>query len=417
MKNSQLSVRLYGDAIGVLEQAPHGKMVFSYNDSVSQSLSLGMPLSQQVYHTVECEAFFGGLLPENEEVKKLIGKRYGVSYNNSFALLKAIGHDCAGAISFHEMDEPILPQRLFPLTGEVISEKDLYTHIRALPRHPLFLGLNDLRLSLAGVYDKAAVCLINGEIAIPTAGCPTTHILKPEISTLENIVENEYFCLKIAAHMGLNVPTVEIRHIKDISFLLIERYDRQIHDQQIERIHQEDFCQALGIVSSRKYQNEGGPGFKACFELLENTLRPAIDRNKLASALVFNFLIGNMDAHAKNFSLLHQSASVVQIAPFYDIVCTRAYPEFTNKMAMRIGSQYEENKVLPRHWEQLCKDIQYSYPALKQLIRKQADLILAAVEIEKNQLAQIQHKKPIIDKIILGIEKRITKTIKRFESS
>lgn len=415
MKNKQLSVRLYGNAVGVLEQTRAGKMIFSYAEKAGQAISLALPVRQKFYHNEMCEAFFGGLLPENIMARKLIGKRYGVSYNNSFALLRAIGHDCAGAISFHAMDEPVLPQPFFPLRGKIMSDKMLYTHIQNLPKQPLFLDVEELKLSLAGVHDKAAICLIDNQIAIPENGCPTTHILKPQIAEFEHVVENEYFCLKVAEKVGLVVPAVEIRQVKSSTFLLVERYDRRIQNQQVERIHQEDFCQASGIVSIKKYQREGGAGFKACFELLQNTVTPALSRNQLMAALVFNFLIGNMDAHAKNFSLLHQSAEVIQLAPFYDIVCTRVYPELSKKMAMKIGNEYDSEKIFPRHFEQLCQEIHYAYPALKRLIQNQAEKILKAVNSEKEHLKQIQHKKPIIDKIVHCFEQRITQTLKRFE--
>src|SRR5688572_28991805 len=126
MKKKQLSVRLHGNPVGILEQTPSGKMSFSYDSSASQAISVSMPIRAEPYGEMPCEAFFGGFLPESESVRKIIGKHYKISHNNSFALLKAIGRDCAGAISFYEIDEAILPQRFFPLTGEIISENELY---------------------------------------------------------------------------------------------------------------------------------------------------------------------------------------------------------------------------------------------------------------------------------------------------
>lgn len=100
----------------------------------------------------------------------------------------------------------------------------------------LRLGVEDLRLSLAGVQDKAAICLINKKIALPMNGCPTTHILKPGIPVFENVVENEYICLHIAKQIGLQIPDIEIRHAKDISYLLIQRYDRIVSENTVARI-------------------------------------------------------------------------------------------------------------------------------------------------------------------------------------
>lgn len=414
MTTKQLSVRLYGEPVGILEQTLTGKMQFIYSNTATEAVSLAMPIREQPYDEFACEAFFGGLLPESDNAKKAIGRQYGISYNNSFALLKAIGYDCAGAISFHEKNEPIVSQRSVALDGKIVTEDDLYAHIKALPKKPLFLGFEGLRLSLAGVHDKAAVCIIDGQIALPQHGCPTTHILKPAVPDLEGIIENEYLCLQSASHAGLSVPNVEIRQVKDISYLLIERYDRHVQKNKIARIHQEDFCQALGIVSTRKYQSEGGPSLKQCFELLNNTTQPAISRNMLAAGMVYNFLICNMDAHGKNFSLLHSNPSHVSLAPFYDMLCTELYPTLTSKMAMKIGRKYEIQRVLPNHWEQLCKDINYSYPALKRLIKKQGESLLSALERNKEFYIETTRNTQIIHKIIEIITKNITRTLQRF---
>jgi len=394
MNKKQLSVRLHGIQVGILEQTLSGELCFCYDNSATQALSFSMPLHQQPYHKKHCDAFFGGLLPESESTKKIIGKKYGISPNNIFSMLREIGHDCAGAVSFHPLEEPQFEQSATPLSGRILSEDELYQHILELPKKPLFLGLDDLRLSLAGVQDKAAVCLIDNQIALPTNGCPTTHILKPAVPGYEAIVENEYLCLEIASQMGLTIPHKEIRRVKNISFLLIERYDRHIQNNLIMRIHQEDFCQALGILSQRKYQNEGGPGFRECFDLLNNISQPAVGRTRLASAMVFNFLIGNMDAHGKNFSLIYPEASQSSLAPFYDILCTAIYPELSTKLAMKIGNSYQPVEVRPRDWEKECQKIGYSYPALRKLIQTQGEAIIKAltanhefyVEMTKNTL-------------------------------
>ncbi len=414
MKNKTLSVRLYGEPLGILEQTLSGKMKFTYDSSATRAISIKMPLQTEAYDDQHCEAYFGGLLPESEHARKAIAKRYRISYSNNFALLKAIGYDCAGAVSIFEIDKAITSQHKFTLEGKIVSENELYAHIKSLPEKPLFMDFEGLRLSLAGVQDKAAVCIIDNQIALPAHGCPTTHILKPAIKKFEGIIENEYFCLKVASHIGLPVPSVEIRQVKDISYLLIERYDRKIENNQIERIHQEDFCQALGIVSSRKYQNEGGPGLKECFSLLNNSMQPAIDRNFLISAVIFNYLIGNMDAHSKNFSLLHHSPSIIKLAPFYDLICTSVYSHLTSKMAMKIGSKYESEYVFPRHWEQLCKNINYSYPALKRTIVKQGEAMIKAAELERENLIQMKRYMPVIDEIIKLLDKKITNILKQF---
>ena len=415
MEKKQLSVRLNGMHVGILEQTQAQSLRFTYDVAASQSISIGMPIREEPYGERASQAYFGGLLPESEIVRKIIGKKYGISPNNNFSLLQVIGYDCAGAISCYAMDEPIIPQLSFPLTTRIVTEDELYRYIKELPQTPLFLDVDGLRLSLAGAQDKAAVCLVDNQIALAENGCPTTHILKPTSSYFEGLAENEYFCLRIAKQIGLSVPDIQLRKIKDITFLLIERYDRRIKDGCVERIHQEDFCQASGRLSSKKYQNEGGPSFEDCFDLLKNTAQPAVDRNQLASALVFNFLIGNMDAHGKNFSLLHHSRSNIKLASIYDVVCTRAYSKLSSKMAMKIGTKYEADQVLPRHWEQLCKDIGYRYISIKDMLENQSELILKAAAIERDVLLSTQCNISILDKVISVIEKNIDQTLRKFK--
>ncbi len=415
MKKNQLSIRLHGEQVGILEQTLTGKMIFTYDTTANQVISIGMPIREEPYSETQTEAYFAGLLPESETVKKIIGKQFGISHNNNFALLKAIGYDCAGAISCHTLNEPIEAQDSFPLNGRVITEAELYKHIKELPQKPLFINIDGLRLSLAGAQDKAAVCLIDNQIALAENGCPTTHILKPSSSHFEGIAENEYFCLRLAKRFGLPVPDIQLRQISDITFLLIERYDRRIKNLRVERIHQEDFCQALGMLSSKKYQNEGGPGFKDCFELLKKTAQPALDRNLLTSALVFNYLICNMDAHGKNFSLLHKTQSNIRLTPFYDMICTRAYQKLTSKMAMKIGSRYDADNLFPRHWEQLCDEIYYRYIAMKDIIKNGAEFMLKIAHEEKETLITTRHHHPIIDTIIKIIEKNSKRILDRFK--
>ncbi len=431
-----LSVRLYGEPVGELTQTSTGKMRFAYLPDAKRvlsprMLSLGMPIQTEPFDEERTEAYFGGLLPESESARQVIGRRYGINHRNSFALLQAIGYDCAGAVSLHPLTDPTFTETSspFPLAGRILPEKELYQHILDLPKKPLFLGVEGLRLSLAGAQDKAAVCLIEDEIALPDKGCPTTHILKPMIQGFDGIVHNEYLCLKMAARVGLTVPDVEIRWAKEIPYLLIQRYDRIVQNNHVVRVHQEDFCQALGINSAIKYQNQGGPNFKACFDLLRNTTQPVKDRNALAALMVFNYFIGNMDAHGKNFSLLHHprigqaigplgltyAEDFIELTPVYDVICTRVYDQLANKMAMKIGGYYEPDKILPRHWERECKEMGYAYPALREIIRQQALTILDVMQGERNTLKQTDLFHPVVDDMLAFFEKHINKTLNRFE--
>lgn len=391
--NKQLSVRLNGRPVGVLEQDSSGKMSFQYLLDASQSLSFSLPLQGGVFEHKVCQAYFGGLLPESGQARNIIARKYNVNPNNDFSLLKAIGHDCAGAVSFHKMDDPLEKIGYVKLEGVPLSENKLAGYIKELPQKPLFMGVNDLRLSLAGVQNKAAVCVIDDKICLPIEGCPTTHIVKPAIEGFKDTIENEYLCLKVAKIVGIDVPEVEIKHAGDVKYLLIKRYDREAgQDGLIKRIHQEDFCQALGVAPAYKYQSEGGPGFKECFDLMKKMSMPALDRNRLAERAVFNFLIGNNDAHGKNFSILHYETGFTKLSPMYDVLCTQVY-DLADKMAMKIGGHYEHSVIFPRHLEKLCDEIGYSYFQFKKNIIRQVEKLPEALrsEIENLKLLKLSY--------------------------
>lgn len=383
MTNKVLDVRLNGDLVGHLEQGATGHLSFTYEGNASRALSVSLPLQEESHSHDRCEAYFGGLLPESEFARKAIAKRYGANANSTFSLLRAIGYDCAGAVSLHLPTEPTPAQASFTPEGQLLSESELAAHIRELPRKPLFSGVDGLRLSLAGAQDKAAVCLLNDQLALPAGGTPTTHILKPAITSVGDTVINEFICMRLARSVGLTVPHVEMRTAEEIPYLLVERYDRAFTpEERIYRIHQEDFCQALGVRATMKYQADGGPSLETCFALTMQLTVPAVARMELLRLLAFNVLIGNCDAHAKNYSLIHHADGRLALAPAYDLLCTRYYAGTNQKMAMKIAGYYESDRLYGRHWQRFCKGVGVSYPMLRTMLRDMGDALQEAIERE-----------------------------------
>jgi serine/threonine-protein kinase HipA len=217
-------------------------------------------------------------------------------------------------------------------------------------------------------------------------GAPSTHILKPAVERFAGVVFNEAYCMKLAAAAGLPVAKTEIRRVEDVEYLLVERYDRT-HRQNsegvpvLERLHQEDFCQALGIVSENKYQKEGGPSLKQCFALLrEVSSAPVLDLARLLDAVIFNYLVGNNDAHGKNFSLLYRGLGTAsmetRLAPLYDVVSTRYYPELTRELAMKIGGEYSSDRVTKTNFEQLAEDAGLAKPLVRRRVLELVEAVL-----------------------------------------
>ncbi|WP_305045351.1 type II toxin-antitoxin system HipA family toxin [Geoalkalibacter sp.] len=354
MTNRELDVYLLHSLAGKLRLSDQG-MVFQYETAYLATaqalpLSLSLPLQTEPCDAQSSRHFFANLLPEGA-VREVVARRHHLSPENDFDLLAALGGDCAGAVSLfpHGRQPDAIPPTYRPL-----SDKDL----ERLAQEPFiavpsFEDEGRMRLSLAGAQDKLPVALLNGKICLPQDGAPSTHILKPQNPKFPHLVENETFCLKLAARLSLPVPTVDILPHGD-GFFLIERYDRRVNpDGGVRRIHQEDFCQALGVPHGRKYEAQGGPGFADCFNLaLRSTKEPLPARKNLLRWAVFNYLIGNADAHAKNLSLLYLGRSPI-LAPFYDLVCTAAYAALSPHMAMAIGGAADIRQVDLDNWRTL----------------------------------------------------------------
>ncbi len=355
-----LDVYFHEKIVGQLVQDDYGELNFTYSvhwldDPEAIGISCSLPLQQETFKRKSCHAFFGGLLPE-ENQRKLIARNLGISASNDFSMLEKIGGECAGALSFIPVGEKLnlKNSHYLELTSTVLP-----TLLRELPLRPLLAGEQGIRLSLAGVQDKLAVYVEEDKIFIPLDNAPSTHILKPDFNSYDGVIFNELFCLQLAKKIGLSVAEAEIRETEDISYLLVKRYDRIFTSTKIQRIHQEDFCQALGIASTDKYQSEGGPSLKRCFELIRvASSAPVIDLEKMLCAVIFNYLIGNCDAHGKNFSFLYLDQ--LQLAPLYDLICTIYYRELSQKMAMKLGGEYGISKITAGNFDKLAGEIGFN---------------------------------------------------------
>ncbi|MEM0951686.1 MAG: type II toxin-antitoxin system HipA family toxin [Cyanobacteria bacterium P01_H01_bin.74] len=375
-----LDVYLHDNYVGELIQDEHGQLVFDYavswlEDPNAVPLSQSIPLRTERFSRKECRAFFAGILPE-ERKRELIAKNLGISSRNDFAMLEQIGGECAGAITF-------LPKGQHPPKADYnyrpLSDYELAEILQILPKRPLMAGEDGIRLSLAGAQDKLAVHVSSdGQLSIPLNGAPSTHILKPRIELFEGVVFNEAFCMELAAAIDLPVAPIILKKTDSLEYLLVERYDRHLDEQgRTQRLHQEDFCQALGIVSEMKYQNEGGPNLAQCFQLLRNVSSvPVSDLQHLLRAVIFNLLVGNNDAHGKNFSLLYGLSGSTRLSPFYDILSTAFYPELSPKMAMKISKEYDSNKIHSRHFEKLAEEVGLGKALVLKEVKKTAERIL-----------------------------------------
>jgi serine/threonine-protein kinase HipA len=277
-----------------------------------------------------------------------------------------------------------------------------------LPLRPFLAGENGLRLSLAGAQPKVPVVLVDNAVALPAPGQPTTHILKPPIAWLAGMTENETLVMRLAAAVGLDVATVEPRVVRGRTFLLIERYDRFIDDDgRVRRLHQEDFCQALGIAPENKYAHEGGPTFVNCFTLVrEISAVPGPDVLELLDAVIFNVIVGNADAHGKNFSILYRSSGP-RLAPLYDLLSTAFYPELSSHFAMKIGKRSTLGELDAAGWERFAKDAGVSRPLVRQRVREMAEKIDAKLATVADGIASLGFDQAVVHELATLIGARV----------
>jgi serine/threonine-protein kinase HipA len=386
-----LDVYLHNNLVGHLIQDDGGQMVFEYarnwlDRPGATQLSHSLPLREKRFSRNECRGFFAGILPD-ESKREIIARNLGISARNDYAMLEQIGGECAGAITFVPAGKE-LPQR--DNHYRKLSSPELAGILRELPRRPLLAGEDGIRLSLAGAQDKIAVRIEGDEISVPLGSAPSTHILKPATERFDGVVFNEALCMKLASAAGQSVAKVEAKNVHGVEYLSVERYDRThrpIASGQIEvdRLHQEDFCQAQGIVPEMKYQKEGGPSLKQCFALLRDvSSAPVLDLPRLLDAVIYNLVAGNNDAHGKNFSLLYYGVGTadqtIRLAPLYDIVSTTYYPELSKTMAMKIGGDYSSENVAPKDFEKLAEEAGLAKPMVRNRVEELADTVIESLK-------------------------------------
>ncbi len=378
-----LDVYLHENLVGQLIQDDDGQTTFAYAASWLQSsgavpLSLSLPLRRSRFSQRECRGFFAGVLPE-EAKRAAIAAILGISSRNDFAMLEEIGGECAGAVTFLP---PGASLRSLERGYRALSQVELERILAELPRRPLMVGERGMRLSLAGAQDKIAVCRRDGGISLPLGSAPSTHIIKPAVERFEGVVFNEAFCISLAAAIGLPTAKIAIDCVGKIDYLLVERYDREVDEAgNVQRLHQEDFCQALGVPPELKYQSEGGPGLKSSFGLLRMAATvPATELVRLLDAVIFNALVGNHDAHAKNFSLLYMLDKGTKLAPLYDVISTVFYPQLTDRMAMKIGGESRSDRVRPRNFEKLAEEAGLGRAMVARRVPELASRVLQTID-------------------------------------
>lgn len=403
-----LNVYLKNHFVGVLRQEA-GQLSFQYdadylNSSDAQPISYSLPLTDNSFGHQVTTIFFENLLPP-DDVRKRLGKILHLSRHNIFGFLHAVGGDCAGAIALYPPG--MEPQQKTEEHVQVLSAEDAISILSELPKRPLNLGaIEGFRISGTGAQDKLIARVEDGEISLPLYGTPSTHIIKPAIPAYPESVFNEFFCMTLAQRLKLSVANCQILTIADQAYYCTERYDRYRENGKVYRLHQEDFCQLFSVDPENKYENEGGPTIAQCFEMIRKLRLGAVGQLDFIRRIIFNFLIGNGDAHAKNFSVLYRDRKT-ELAPLYDLLSTAVYPVLAQENAMSIGGETSFAKITRDSFAQMAKDCGIRPP----LVLDQLDAFIEKTPVQARLLAEklnMQYPASVYQKIIDVIETRIS---------
>ena len=420
----QLDVLIVGRPVGVVTQTSGGKLTFDYADEwregrIQIPLSLSMPLAAKTHRHDTISAFIWGLLPDNEQTLQRWATRFQVSPRSPFALIGKVGQDCAGAVQFIPTDAELntIDDMVTPLSEQDVGSRlaELRMDAAATRRRG-----DTGQFSLAGAQAKTAFYLDpkTGTWGIPQGRTPTTHIFKPPMPHLKGHTENEHYCLKLADLLGIDAAKSRVMEFAGQKAIVVERYDRAVNAGKVIRIHQEDMCQALGLMPSKKYENDDGPGIATiATNVLNASNDPVLDTRRFIQANIFNFLIAGTDAHAKNYSMLLGPRSTARLAPMYDV--SSILPHLGEdeiaadmrdiKMAMKVGGYYEIEAIMPRHWERCAKSARFSAEETLTILREQIDAIPDLAWKCAAQCHEEGLDHPIIDRLAELLSERAAK--------
>jgi serine/threonine-protein kinase HipA len=420
-----LNVFLNSRLVGQLRREASGAISFQYDPSWLEwefllPVSLSLPLREQAYSGTPVIAVFDNLLPDDDHLRRQIAARAHAKGTDAYSLLGAIGHDCVGALQF-------LPPHMEPgpagaVEGDPISNEEVASIIDSLATTPLGITEDEsFRISIAGIQEKTALLYHDGRWYRPRGTTATTHIFKPSIGKLPNgidlthSVENEYFCLKTIATLGIKAAKPQITTFGKRRVLVVERFDRRwTADGRLLRLPQEDCCQALSISSTRKYEADGGPGIVQILRLLRGSDDPLADQRSFLKANIVFWLMGATDGHAKNFSVFLRPGGRFRLAPLYDVIS--AQPSVDSKqilwkhfrLAMSIGTtpHYAIRQVAPRHFMQTAVRAGIGKGVVPSILEELRRDVPAAIDRAKADLPAGFPGK-IADSISNGVKRRL----------
>jgi serine/threonine-protein kinase HipA len=388
--HAPLNVLINNRLVGRLVKEASGAILFQYDQTwldwePSFAISLSLPMRETAYMGASVEAVFDNLLPDNPNVRKRVAERVGAQGADYYSLLESIGRDCVGAMQFLPEGEPFDTEP--SVSGEPVDDTEIERILANLGQVPLGIDPDhEFRISVAGAQEKTALLFHEGKWMRPIGTTPTTHILKPQLGQIPTAfglidmkasVDNEHYCLELMRALGLEAANTKIVTFGKRRVLSVERFDRFWRSgSQLLRRPQEDFCQAMGVSSVKKYQNQGGPGIVDGLKLLQSADEPLKDQAAFFKAQIINWLIGATDGHGKNFSISLRPEGRYGLTPFYDVLSAqpaldqKQIPKNKFKLAMSVGKsrRYEMINILGRHFIETGKEAGLGSTIMKQVL-------------------------------------------------
>jgi serine/threonine-protein kinase HipA len=435
-QHALLRVLLNNRLVGHLNKAPGGTISFVYDEAWlawehALPVSLSLPLREDPYRGAPVAAVFDNLLPDSDALRRRVAEKVGAAGADTYSLLAAIGADCVGALQFvaadadadhHDHRHCANGNDPNSIVGDPVDDRTIEALLRGLVQTPLGLNREDpFRISVAGAQEKTALLWHDGHWLKPHGTTPTTHILKTQIGRLpngidlSNSVENEYYCLKLAAAFGLPVNQAWIQTFGSTKALVVERFDRRwTRTGRLLRLPQEDCCQAPSVSPTRKYQSDGGPGIVDVLDLLQGSDNPAFDRQTVFKAQILFWLIGATDGHAKNFSVFLGPGGGYRLTPLYDVLTAqpsldkRQIERKEMKLAMSVGTRrhYRIEEIMRRNFVQTGQEAGLPKTAVHRAIEELADSATDALDKTAKDLPA-DFPAGIHDAVSAGVSRRL----------
>ncbi len=404
-----MPVLFYGEApVADIQASPAGPFLIYRDDWLKDRrafpVSLSMPLIQTMWPPETALPWLMNLLPEGEPLRAM-QRALGVAQEDVLSMISSTGGDLAGALRMGAPRPDGGDYR--PIPGEAALE----TIIGELPRKPFLVGDDGVTMSLAGAQEKLPVAVIGDGLAIAVNGAPSTHILKPDNLRLPGSVQNEALCMILAARCGLRVAPVITGRAGERTYILVDRYDRQGRPEDgVDRRHQEDFCQALGRPPGAKYERNQvgtrGPSLAEMFNLVREHMT-AVDINRLLDAVIFNIAIGNVDSHAKNYSILLTSGAAA-LAPLYDLMSGLPWGGITQNHAQAVGEQTRGRHIQARHWRRMAHACGLASAATVRRVGTVTGRLLVELDFAAAQVAAMPAGAgPMLELFVRNIRERV----------